>query len=63
MIAFYKEKAGSDAHITTTSHGTGIRLSRAKGDMTTVQVMSVPSGSGDLTYIKIMRVTEAAGPH
>jgi hypothetical protein len=60
VIAFYKQEAGPNAQLTTLSHGSELRLSRAEGDRTTVQIMSVPDGSGRLTYIKIMRLTEAA---
>jgi hypothetical protein len=60
VIAFYQQKAGPTAHLTTLSHGSELRLSRAEGDRTTVQIMSLPAASGGLTYIRIMRVTEAA---
>ncbi len=62
VIAFYTQKAGPAVRLTTLSHGSELRLSSANGDRTTVQIMSVPGGSGGLTYIRIMRVTEAAAP-
>ncbi len=63
VIAFYKEKAGPTATLFTTSHGTAIRLIRATGDTTTVNVMRVPDESGGKTYIRITHVTETAAPH
>lgn len=63
VVAFYKEKAGPNAKLITTSHGSGLRLSGAAGDVTTVKVMRVPDESGGKTYIMIEHVTETAAPH
>ncbi len=62
VIAFYKEKAGPSAHLTTTSRGSEFRVTGAAGEFTTVKVMRVPDGSGGETYIAIMRVTRVV-PH
>ncbi len=63
VIAFYKEKLGPDAHLITTSRGSGFRLSKADGDVTTVKIMKVPDESGGKTYILIEHVTDAATSH
>jgi hypothetical protein len=63
VIAFYNSKAGPTAHLSTTTHGSGFRLSKTAGDVTTVQVMRVPDESGGKTYIKIVHVTETVGSH
>lgn len=58
VISFYREKAGPNAHLTTTSHGSELRLSTASGDLTTVKIMRVPDASGGETYIAITRRTK-----
>ena len=63
VIAFYKEKAGPNAHPITMSHGIGFRLPAAGGDVTTVKVARMPDESGGKTYIMIEHVTKAVTSH
>lgn len=63
VIAFYQQKAGPNAHVLTTSHGSMFRVTRSAADVTTVSVMTVPDESGGKTYIRIGRITEAPASH
>ncbi|MGD0913471.1 MAG: hypothetical protein ABR928_16380 [Terracidiphilus sp.] len=63
VIVFYQQKAGPNASVVTTSHGSMFRVTRSAADVTTVSVMTVPDGSGGKTYIRIGRITEAPASH
>jgi hypothetical protein len=63
VIAFYKEKAGPDATLITTSQSSGFRLTTATGDVTTVKIARVPDESGGKTYFMIEHVTKIVTSH
>lgn len=53
VIAFYKEKAGPNASLTTRARGSEFRLTASAGNTTTIGIMRIPDSSGGKTFIRI----------
>jgi hypothetical protein len=63
VIAFYKQRAGPSAHLSTTSYGSMFSVHTDAEDITTVKIVSVPGQSGRETYITITHRSKVTISH
>lgn len=59
VIAFYKDKAGPDARITTIANVARIRVPTVDGNSTTVEIAQMADVSGNKTRINIVHTSKA----